>query len=424
VALPGPLAPLRHRSFALLWAGGFVSNVGTWMEAIAVGVLVTTETDSAAWAGLVAAAAFLPTAVLGPVGGALADRVPRKPLLITTTIVQACLATILTVLAAAGSPHPGVVTAIVLGSGCAMAIGFPSYQALLPDLVPRADLPGAIALSSAQWNLGRVIGPLLAGVAIRTGGYEWAFGINAVSFLAVIAVISSLSLPVPGAVREASILAAIRAGARYVRADPGLRIVVSYMALNTLLAAPFIALVPAFALKVFDNEDVGTAVLITAQGVGAVLMGLSLGSLFARFGGPRVMSAVLFGLPISLLGYALAPNLAAGVVAIFVVGFLYLGALSSFTAIAQLRAPPEFRGRVMSVLMVLLGALYPLGSVVQGAIADRFGLRVTTAGAAILMGSVLVVARLARPNLTRALDQPAPSAEPSIEKPVEDLRAP
>jgi MFS family permease len=408
----------------LLWAGGFVSNVGTWMEAIAVGVLVTTETDSAAWAGLVAAAAFLPTAVLGPVGGALADRLARKPLLITTTTVQAGLAAMLTALAVAGSPHPGVVTAIVLGSGCAMAIGFPSYQALLPDLVPRDDLPGAIALSSAQWNLGRVIGPLLAGVAIRTGGYEWAFGINAASFFAVIAVISSLSLPRPGPVREASIFESIRAGTRFVRADPGLRIVVSYMALNTLLAAPFIALVPAFALKVFDNEDVGTAVLITAQGVGAVLMGLSLGSLFARFGGRRVLTAVLFGLPIALLAYALAPNLAAGVIAIFCVGFLYLGALSSFTTIAQLRAPPEFRGRVMSVLMVLLGALYPLGSVVQGAIADRVGLRVTTAGAAILMGSVLLVARLLRPNLTRALDHPAPGVEPPPVSVVEDLRAP
>jgi MFS family permease len=423
VARPRPFAPLRHRSFALLWAGGFVSNVGTWMEAIAVGVLVTTETDSAAWAGLVAAAAFLPIAVLGPLGGALADRLPRKPLLITTTAAQTGLAAALTVLAAAGSPHPGVVTGIVLASGCAMAIGFPSYQALLPDLVPTADLPGAIALSSAQWNLGRVIGPLLAGVAIRAGGYEWAFGINAASFFAVIAVIASLSLPPPAAGRETSILESIRAGARFVHAEPGLRVVVSYMALNTLLAAPFIALVPAFALKVFGNEDVGTAVLITAQGIGAVLMGLSLGWLFARFGGRRVLTSVLFGLPVALFGYALAPNLATGVLAIFVVGFLYLGALSSFTTIAQLRAPPEFRGRVMSVLMMLLGALYPLGSVVQGAIADRVGLRVTTAGSAVLMGGTLLVARILRPDLTRALDEPAPRAE-ELAVNFEDLRAP
>jgi MFS family permease len=136
-----------------------------------------------------------------------------------------------------------------------------------------------------------------------------------------------------------------------------------------------------------------------------VLMGLSLGSLFERFGSRRVLFGVLGGLPVALAAYAAAPNLAVGVVTIFVVGFLYLGALSSFVTIAQLRAPAELRGRVMSLLMVLLGALYPLGSVVQGAVADRVGLRVTTAGAGALMAAALLGARLLRPQVARALDE-------------------
>jgi MFS family permease len=406
VALPRSLAPLRHRSFALLWAGAFTSNVGTWMETVGVGILVTTTTHQAGWTGLVAAAAFVPNAFLGPLGGALADRLPRRRVLLTTTTVQTALAGTLTLLAATDSAHPGVVALIVLGAGCAMAIGFPSYMALLPDLVPRDDLPGAVALSSAQWNLGRVIGPALAGVVIGFGGFEWAFGFNTLSFLAVIAVVLSLRLPPPAPVQEASIFASIRAGARFARADPGLRVVISYMALNSLLAAPFIALVPAVALKVFGNGDFGTALLVTAQGIGAVLMGLSLGPLFARFGSRRVLVGVLGGLPIALVAYAAAPNLAAGVVTIFAVGFLYLGALSSFTTIAQLRAPAELRGRVLSLLMVLLGTLYPLGSVLQGAIADRVGLRVTTAGAAVLMAAALLLVRVLRPDLGRALDEP------------------
>lgn len=409
VALPRALAPLRHRSFALLWAGAFTSNVGTWMETVGVGILVTTTTHQASWTGLVAAAAFIPNAFLGPLGGALADRLPRRRVLLTTTAVQTALAGTLTLLAATDTAHPGVVVLIVLGAGCAMAIGFPSYMALLPDLVPRDDLPGAVALSSAQWNLGRVIGPALAGVVIGFGGFEWAFGLNTLSFLAVIAVVLSLRLPPPAPVQEASIFASIRAGARYARADPGLRVVISYMALNSLLAAPFIALVPAVALKVFGNGDFGTALLVTAQGVGAVLMGLSLGPLFARFGSRRVLVGVLGGLPIALVAYAAAPNLAVGVVTIFAVGFLYLGALSSFTTIAQLRAPAELRGRVLSLLMVLLGTLYPLGSVLQGAIADRVGLRVTTAGAAVLMAAALLLVRMLRPDLTRALDEPTES---------------
>jgi MFS family permease len=376
------------------------------METVGVGILVTTTTHQAGWTGLVAAAAFVPNAFLGPLGGALADRLPRRRVLLTTTAVQTALAGTLTLLAATDSAHPGVVVLIVLGAGCAMAIGFPSYMALLPDLVPRDDLPGAVALSSAQWNLGRVIGPALAGVVIGFGGFEWAFGFNTVSFLAVIAVVLSLRLPPPAPVQEASIFASIRAGARFARADPGLRVVISYMALNSLLAAPFIALVPAVALKVFGNGDFGTALLVTAQGIGAVLMGLSLGPLFARFGSRRVLVGVLGGLPIALLAYAAAPNLAAGVVTIFAVGFLYLGALSSFTTIAQLRAPAELRGRVLSLLMVLLGTLYPLGSVLQGAIADRVGLRVTTAGAAVLMAAALLLVRMLRPDLARALDEP------------------
>jgi len=376
------------------------------METVGVGILVTTTTHQAGWTGLVAAAAFVPNAFLGPLGGALADRLPRRRVLLTTTAVQTALAGTLTLLAATDSAHPGVVVLIVLGAGCAMAIGFPSYMALLPDLVPRDDLPGAVALSSAQWNLGRVIGPALAGVVIGFGGFEWAFGFNTLSFLAVIAVVLSLRLPPPAPVQEASIFASIRAGARFARADPGLRVVISYMALNSLLAAPFIALVPAVALKVFGNGDFGTALLVTAQGIGAVLMGLSLGPLFARFGSRRVLVGVLGGLPIALLAYAAAPNLAAGVVTIFAVGFLYLGALSSFTTIAQLRAPAELRGRVLSLLMVLLGTLYPLGSVLQGAIADRVGLRVTTAGAAVLMAAALLLVRMLRPALARALDEP------------------
>jgi MFS family permease len=403
VDLTQSLAPFRHRKFALLWSGAFVSNIGTWMEAVGVGILVTSETGQAGWAGLVAAAGFVPTAVLAPLGGALADRVPRRTLLLTTTSFQILFAGLLAFFASLGDPSPGVVTLLVLGAGCANAIGFPAYQAMLPDLVPRADLPGAVALSSAQWNLGRVIGPALAGLVIGLGGYELAFLLNTLSFFAVFAVIASFRLPRPIPSLGTSILQSIREGARFVRGDPALRFVVGCMALNSLLAAPFIALIPAVALKVFHEEKLGTAALVTAQGIGAVCMGLALAGLFARFGARRVMLTVLGALPIALLAYALAPTLPLAVITIFVVGFLYLGSLSSFTTIAQLRAPAALRGRVVSVLMMLIGALYPIGSIAQGAIADEIGLRATTAGAAVLLGALLLAWRLLRPRAADAL---------------------
>jgi MFS family permease len=400
------LAPFRHRMFAILWTGAFVSNIGTWMETVGVGILVTEATKDALWTGLVAAAGFVPVAILAPVGGALADRVPRRQLLITTSLVQTVLATTLTVLAASGTPGPGVVTLIVFLAGCAQAIGFPAYQAVLPDLVPHDEIIGAVALSSAQWNLGRIVGPALAGIIISVGGYEWAFAFNSLSFLAVIFAVAQLKLPPPAGEAHESIGTSVRRGFEYTRNDPGLRVVVAYMALNSLFAAPFIALVAFMGTEVLDAGAGGTAALVTAQGVGAVLMALSLASLAHRFGNARVLSAVLWGLPPALVAYALMPNIVLASIAIFVVGFLYLGALSSFTSIAQLRAPAAVRGRVMSLLMVLLGSFYPVGALVQGAIAEEIGLRITTAGAAVIMLAILVIAKLVRPRFAAALEAP------------------
>jgi MFS family permease len=406
MALPRSFAPFRHRRYAAFWTGAFASNIGTWMETVAVGILVTKATGQVGWTGLVAAAGFVPMALLGPVGGALADRLPRRPLLITMSSVQAVLAGALTVLAAVGAAEPWAVTLIVFISGCAGALAFPAYQSLMPDLVPRDELASAVALGAAQWNLGRVIGPLLAGVVIGFGGYEMAFAVNTVSFLAVIAAIAPLRLPPPTPKEGESIATAIRDGARFSLHEPGIRAVMTYLALNSLLAAPFIALVPAVALKLFDNEADGTAALVTAQGIGAVLMAISLGGLAARFGHRRVLLGAVTFLPVTLILYALAPSLPLAMVAIFFVGAAYLGCLSSFTTVAQLRAPDALRGRVMSALMVLLGILYPLGSILQGLLADQIGLRATTLGAAVLLGIALIVIRLVRPGFDAEVRDP------------------
>jgi predicted MFS family arabinose efflux permease len=176
------------------------------------------------------------------------------------------------------------------------------------------------------------------------------------------------------------------------------------MCLNTFLAAPFIALVPAMAQEVLHRGTVGTAVLVTAQGVGAVLMAFSLGSLVERYGARRVLITLMSILPFALIAYAGAPNLALSALALFAVGTIYLGTLSSFTTIAQLRVPPEIRGRVLAVFTVILGSLYPLGSVIQGKIADHIGLRETTMGAAALMAVVMLATRALRPGVTAAID--------------------
>ncbi|MFN8035326.1 MAG: MFS transporter [Acidimicrobiia bacterium] len=404
--LPRSFSPFGHRAYALLWTGAFVSNIGTWMESIAVGILITEATHSSLWLSLVMAAGFVPTAFLGPVGGALADRHERRTIILTTTAVQTVFAGMLTFLAVIGDARPGLVLVIMFGAGCAAAIGFPTYMSILPDLVPVEDLPAAVALSAAQWNLGRVIGPALAGIVIAFGGYAWAFGINTLSFFAVIAVVVPLVLPPPAPHDGTSIRESMRAGFRFARREPGIRAAITLMVVNSLLAAPFIALVSKMALDVLGGGTAGVAVLVTAQGVGAVLMAFSLGSLVHRFGLRRVLLFVLAVLPIALVLYAAAPTVPASALAIFAVGFLYLGALSSFTTVAQLRAPSQVRGRTLSVFTVILGTMYPLGLIVQGAIATVTGLRVTTAGAGVLMAVALVGMRIAWPRFADALDEP------------------
>ena len=403
--VPRPFRPLRHRAYAMLWTGAFLSNVGTWMETVAVGILVTADTGQAGWTGLVAAAGFVPAGLLGPVGGALADRLPRKPLLLGMTFMQTALAALLAVLAVFDAAEPGIVVGIVFLSGCFQAIGFPTYQSLIPDLVPAEDLTGAVALGAAQWNLGRVVGPALAGIVIAIGGYEWAFAINALSFVAVIAAVAPLHLPPPHH-DGVPVFASIRDGWRFAAREPGLRAVITYAAVTFFLAGPFIALVPAMAIEVLDKGTTGTSVLVTAQGIGAVIMAFSLGSLSHHYGSRRVMLTMLGALPVTLVIYALSPNLAFAAVAILFVGVVYLGAFSSFFAIVQHRAPAQYRGRVLSVNMVLLGTVYPVGAILQGALADSIGLRATTAGAGIALALAIGVLHFTRPGFANAIDTP------------------
>ncbi len=379
------------------------------METVGVGILLQSTTHRATWSGLALAAGFAPSGVLGPVGGALADRMSRRVLLVTTTSVQTALAGTLAALTAWGRPGPLAVILIVFAAGCANAVGFPSYQAILPDLVPVEDLAGAVALSSAQWNLGRIIGPALAGIVIQIGGYASAFLVNTISFFGVIVVVASLPLPPPIRSDDAHLLRSIRDGVRVATRDPGLRFVLTLIAFASLLAAPFIALVPAMADKVFHDATLGTWVLVTAQGVGAVAMALLLGPLHSRFGGRRTLLTVVGALPLALLAYACAPALWVGAIAILVVGFLYLGMLSSCTTIAQLRSPAHARGRVLSLLMALLGLVYPIGTVSQGALGDGVGLRVTIAGAALCFGAAVLALRVLDRRALGALDTDAPA---------------
>ena len=394
-------APFRHRAFLLVWLGAMVSNIGTWMETTALSYYVA-DTSKASWSGVVAAAGFLPTALLSPIGGAWADRFRRRNVMIWTNSLSAVIAAAIAIIVARGDASPGILALMSLAAGCANAIGFPSFQATLPDLVPPEHLVAAIGLSSTQWNLGRILGPTAAGVAIWIGGVPAALWCNAVSFLAVILAIALAEIPLTPRTRR-PILQAMRDSIHFGRTNPAVRSMLPLMFVIALIGAPFIGFIAQMATHVFHTKQSGTSLLVTSQGIGAVIAGTSIGALTHRFGMRRTMvGAVVLFAPAVVL-YGLAPNIALSAVCVALAGGCYMACISSFSSITQQSAPPELRGRALSLNNFVLGFAYPLGLSIEGPIADATSLRTVTVGSGVLTIAILTIGRLFRPRFTEPI---------------------
>ena len=286
------LAPFRSRSFTLIWLGALVSKTGTWMEAVALGYYVADTTGKATWSAVVAAAAFIPNAVIGPIGSAMADRLDRRRMLIAGSLGSALLAAVLAVRVGSGAASTGEIAVLGFLAGCTGAFTFPAFQTALPHLVPRDQLVAAIGISNAQWNLGRVLGPVCAAVAMSYGGVGAALTCNAVSFLAVVAAAGVVKIP-PSTGDQRHVLAALQDGFRFARSSPAMRHMLVLMVVTMVLASPFIAFVPQMATVVFDGGPRATSLLLTAQGIGAVVAAFTLGSFTKKFGMARVMVGAL-----------------------------------------------------------------------------------------------------------------------------------
>ncbi len=407
------LRPFRHRSFSLLWIGGLISIVGSWMQTVAVGALVVAHTGKASWAVVVAASGFLPIGLLSPVGGAWADRLPRRPVLIAGNLVAGCVALGIALLVGNGQQSPALLSLLVLVQGCVSALIGPFMQAILPDLVPREEFLAGVSLGSAQWNLGRVIGPALAGGAVAAFGYPAAFLANAISFLAVVVALMFVRLSTPPVHEHESVWRSIRLGVETARVEPACRAAILLIGTVGLFASPFIALVPAMAHHVSPGGArvvaKATAVLTTAQGVGAVVGAFIVPALAVRWGRGRVLLASLVLLEPVLVLYGISPDLILATAALFGVGLVYLGVLSGLQTLVQLRAPGAFRGRVLALYLMALGVSYPIGALLQGPIADRVGLPWTTSGAAALLVFLLIGV----PGLRRSVKAALSGDEPS-----------
>jgi MFS family permease len=384
------------------------------METVALGYHVADTTGKSTWSALVAIGAFLPLALVGPIGGVLADRLSRRMLLISTSAIQMLIAAILAVGVGQGWAGPGMIALLSLATGSMNALAWPAFQASLPELVPKEEIVAASGLFAIQWNLGRIVGPSLAALVIWVGDVPLALAVNAVSFLAVIAAVALI----PDAPRERPprqrMLSSIAAGWRFGWGEPGIRVTWLVQVAGGLIVAPFVAFVPQIATQVFDGDEVTTGLLVTSQGVGAVIAGGLIGTLNHRIGLRRVLVGAVALIGPALLLYGLAPSVPVAGAALFLVGALYLMMFTSYSAVAQTRAPASMLGRVVSTNNMLLGLLYPLGAIVQGVIADEIGLRWVTAGSGVLMLIVVITTRIVRPGFSMALDQAPSSASDDV----------
>ncbi len=390
----GLFRALRHRQFFVFWAGNFVSNIGSWMQNVAQGWLVWELTHNPFWLGAVGFTQQIPALFFSLPGGVIADRASRQKMLFVTQLIMTALAIAIAVLT---SLHLITVNHILILSfvaGTTMAINAPIYQAALKDLVQEEDTLNAIALNSIQFNLSRVAGPSLAGFTIAAFGTEMCFYLNALSYLPLLVVILRTRFPQPAERQAASLAAELKEGFRYVWTHRAILLLVVTVALVGGFGLPYLVMMPAFAQQVLHVGAKGLGYLVAAAGIGAFLGGVRLAALPAnRNRGPIVLGAAIsFFASIILFCLSRTPWLSAMLLA--VVGASLVNSAATANSLIQTLVPDQIRGRVLSMHTMAFLGMTPLGSLLVGALAEKWGPAIalgSSAGLALVLTAILAV---------------------------------
>ncbi len=380
-------AAFTYRDFRVLWIGACTSSIGTWMQSVAENWLVLSLTGSAFYLGLDAFLAQLPIMLFTLIGGVVADRRDRRRMLLGSQYVQTTTAFTLAILVYFQVVHIWQILALSFITGCAQAFGGPAYQSLIPSLVDKERLPNAIALNSIQFNLARVIGPLLAGAALATLGMVSCFTLNGLSFLAVIAALFSLRIRHVPVVTTERVMTQLRGGLMYVRHHHGLLALTVLAFATTFLGMPLLTLLPVFTQKVFHQGVGEYSRLMAFSGAGAVVGALIVAWLgrFRQMGTVALLVQGLFGLLI--VAFALSRSIWISAALLFLAGAAMMTAFSTITSLVQLVAPNEMRGRVMSIFMVSFRGGMPLGSLAAGYLANVW----SAPGTLVVNGAMLAL---------------------------------
>jgi predicted MFS family arabinose efflux permease len=363
-----------YRDFRVMWLGACTSSIGTWMQNLAQSWLVYDLSGSAFYLGLDAFLGQIPIILFSLVGGVFADRTSRQKLLIISQLVQMTCAFTLAIAVHFGLRSIWPILCLSFVVGTIQAFGGPAYSALIPTLVDAEDLPNAIALNSIQFNLARVIGPMIGGLALKKLGATWCFGLNGLSFIAVIVTLTMIRVrftPAPG--KSSSVVESIRQGFTFIRQRESMTTLIFLAFAMTLVGFPLIAFLPVFARQVFHGGPEAYTALLATSGLGSVAGALIVAAMGRKknLGKAALVMLTVFG--VAMLSFALSKILVVSCFFLFAAGAAMISVFAMVSSLVQLITPDEMRGRVMSVYNVAFRGGMPIGSIILGGIIQSIG---------------------------------------------------
>jgi len=382
----GTFRSLKYRDYRLLWISTLFTSAGQWFQQITVGWLVFELTGSAFLLGAINGFRALPLLLLAPLGGVLADRVDRKALLQSTSVLAFVASAVLTAIIFAGELRLWHLFAFTLVTGVVWAFNNPVRQSIVPNLVPKHDIMNALALNSAGFNVTRILGPALAGVILSVLGAWENFGLQTLAYVGVFLMVLPMAIPAVSRATSVSARENLVEGMKYVWAHKTLRTQLILAFVPTILAFPYMALLPIFAADVLGQGKTEYGIMGSAIGVGAVLGTLGLASLSNVRRRGMVVLVSIFVLGASLMLFAVSRSFELSLFILALTGASQMIYLTTNQTILQLIVPDNLRGRVMGIYMLSQGMM-PLGGLLGGGLAD-----VTSAPTAVLiLGSLVCV---------------------------------
>ncbi|MGA8437255.1 MAG: MFS transporter [Candidatus Sulfotelmatobacter sp.] len=356
----------QYRDFRLMWIGACTSSIGTWMQIVAQGWLIYRLSHSAFLLALDQFLGGIPIFLFSLIGGVVADRVERRRILLGSQYVQMATAGLLTILVATGLVHVWHILCLSFLSGLAQSFGGPAYQALIPTLVEKDDMPNAIALNSIQFNVAVMVGPALAGQALAKLGEKWCFGLNALSFLAPIVSLSIISARFLPAKTTESIFVSLKQGIQFARKQNSMEALILLAFCMTALGMPMRTYIPVFVQDIFHRGPETYGNLLALMGLGSIFGSLAIASAgnFKRKGLVALGALILLGASIST--FALSKSVPLSGIILVLAGGSMMAVFATVNSLVQLITTNEMRGRVMSVYNVAFRGGMPMGNLLSG----------------------------------------------------------